>query len=103
MKEAEEHRIRIPVGRIIDTAETTVSAEGFVNHPGRLVTEVVYGEAQRRDGMKVKIEVTVDIDPEAWTMNYGVEGAAAIREDVREYCRNTLIEQLRQVAVWKES
>ena len=49
--------------------------------------------------MKVKVEVTVDIDPEAWTMNYGVEGTAAIREDVKEYCRHTLHDQLAQVEV----
>ena len=35
--------------------------------------------------MKVRISLTVDIDPDAWTMNYGVEGAEAIRKDVREY------------------
>ncbi|WIF20520.1 DNA binding protein [Rhodococcus phage Jflix2] len=50
--------------------------------------------------MKVKVEVTVDIDPESWTMNYGVEGTAAIREDVKQYCRNTIIEQLQLVEVW---
>lgn len=35
--------------------------------------------------MRVNITVTVDIDPESWTTNYGVEGAAAIRADVKEY------------------
>lgn len=36
----------VPVGRIVDTAETTVTAEGFVNHPGQLKTEVVWIEVK---------------------------------------------------------
>jgi len=52
--------------------------------------------------MKVKIEFTVEIDPESWTMNYGVEGAAAIREDVKEYCYHTIQDQLAMVGVRKD-
>jgi hypothetical protein len=52
--------------------------------------------------VKVTISVTVDIDPEAWTLNYGVEGSAAIRADVKEYGRSTIIEQLKDVGVLKE-
>lgn len=52
--------------------------------------------------MKVKISVEVDIDPEAWTLNYGVEGAAAIRADVKRYAEGTILEQLNQVGVLME-
>ena len=53
--------------------------------------------------MKVKIEVTVDIDPEAWVSVYWVEGGTpAIRKDVKQYCEHTLHEQLRQVGVLRE-
>lgn len=52
--------------------------------------------------MKIKVELTVDIDPEAWTLNYGVEGAKEIREDVRAYVEGAVVEQLRAVGVLKE-
>jgi hypothetical protein len=53
--------------------------------------------------MKVRIQMTVEIDPAAWTANYGVRGAAAIRDDVREYVASTVAEQLRSVDVLLES
>lgn len=53
--------------------------------------------------MKIRVELTVDIDPGAWTLNYGVEGAKEIREDVRNYVEGTVVEQLRAVGVLKES
>ena len=37
--------------------------------------------------MRVKIEFTVEVDAEAWTATYGVQGAAEIREDVRLYVK----------------
>lgn len=37
--------------------------------------------------MRVKISMTVEVNPEEWTLAYGVEGAAAIREDVKSYIR----------------
>lgn len=49
--------------------------------------------------VKVRIEMTVEVDAESWTMNYGVEGTAAIREDVKEYCRHTILNQLSEVGV----
>lgn len=42
--------------------------------------------------MKVRIGFTVDVDPELWALAFGVEGAAEIREDVKDYMRN-LIQQ----------
>lgn len=42
--------------------------------------------------MKVRLEFTVDINPEEWTRAFGVAGASEIRQDVREYMRN-LIQQ----------
>lgn len=44
--------------------------------------------------MRVKIEFTVDIEPESWTMNFGIEGPAAIRKDVKEYAEQTVYGQL---------
>lgn len=36
--------------------------------------------------MKIKVELTVKLDdPADWTLAFGIEGAAQIREDVREY------------------
>lgn len=35
--------------------------------------------------MKVRVEITLDIDTEAWSLEYGVEGASAIREDVKTH------------------
>jgi len=46
--------------------------------------------------MRVKIEVTLDIDPEAWTLAYGVSGAQEIREDVRAYALNGVVEHFRE-------
>jgi len=48
--------------------------------------------------MKVKISLMVDIDPQAWTENYGVEGAE-IRPDVQQYARTTILDQLESVGV----
>lgn len=50
--------------------------------------------------MKVRVAVTVDIDPIAWQMEYGVgPELAAIRTDVQEHCVNTLYSQLGAVEV----
>ena len=49
--------------------------------------------------MKVKIQFTVDISSEAWTENYGVTGHADIREDVKFYCEDVVLNQLRSVDV----
>lgn len=42
--------------------------------------------------MKVRISFTVDVDPEAWEMNYGVSGGAAIREDAKTKARYDITE-----------
>lgn len=38
--------------------------------------------------MKVRVTVTVEIDPEEWATAYGVEGTQAIRDDVKQYVAN---------------
>jgi hypothetical protein len=43
--------------------------------------------------VKVKVEFTLDIDPEAWEMAYGISGAKAIREDVKQYAATVAYEQ----------
>ncbi len=40
--------------------------------------------------MRVRLTLTIEVDPETWTGEYGVEGAAAIREDVRNKVRHDL-------------
>ena len=40
--------------------------------------------------MKVRVTFTLEVDTEGWTLDYGVEGNAAIREDVREWVKNVL-------------
>ena len=50
--------------------------------------------------MKVRIALTVDIDPEMWTLNYGVESAEAIRSDVKAYCEDTIVSGLHGLRLW---
>lgn len=38
--------------------------------------------------MKINVNITVDIDPAAWSSTFGVEGAAEIRADVKSYVGN---------------
>lgn len=45
--------------------------------------------------MKVRITHTVDVDPEAWAQEYGVEREdAAVRADVRIYFTGLIEDQL---------
>jgi hypothetical protein len=49
--------------------------------------------------VKVAITITVDIeDPAEWTRSFGMEGAAQIRQDVKDYV-GTNVQGLR---VWEE-
>lgn len=45
--------------------------------------------------MKVEIRFTLDVDPEAWTANHGVTGAAEIRKDVRKYVQTDVTDFFR--------
>lgn len=40
----------------------------------------------------VKISLTLLVDTEGWAMDYGVEGTAEIRKDVKEHVKNLLQE-----------
>jgi len=42
--------------------------------------------------MKIKIEFTVDVDPDAWELNYGTP-RSELREAVRSYVRYGVLEQ----------
>lgn len=44
--------------------------------------------------MKVRLILTVDVDPEEWTAEHGTTGAAAIRTDVRDYVRHAVRDHL---------
>ena len=48
--------------------------------------------------MKIKVTLTVDIDPEAWVANYGCE-KSEVREDVKVYIAETVSGQLDLVGV----
>jgi hypothetical protein len=39
--------------------------------------------------MKIRIELTVEVDADAWMLNYGTP-ASEIREDVRAYVREAI-------------
>lgn len=40
---------------------------------------------------KVRFQITLDVDLEAWEQDYGVQGARNIQEDVRKYLRNLIL------------
>lgn len=46
--------------------------------------------------MKIRVSVTLDVDPEAWKRTYGVE-QPELRTDVLLWAENTLHEQLDQI------
>lgn len=46
--------------------------------------------------MKVRVEFTVDVDPESWELQFGVD-RKEIRSDLREHVRQSTIEYLRQI------
>jgi hypothetical protein len=48
--------------------------------------------------MKVRVSFTVEVDPEAWMANYGVE-RDQVRDDVRVYVENGMRDQLESVGV----
>jgi hypothetical protein len=49
--------------------------------------------------VKIAITITVDVkDPAEWTTTFGMEGAALIREDVKQYVG----EAARGLRVWEE-
>lgn len=51
--------------------------------------------------MKVRVTVTLDVDEESWAMNYGIEGKAEIREDVKNHANHTLTETFRDMGLLK--
>jgi hypothetical protein len=44
--------------------------------------------------VKVRVVITLDIDPEAYSTEYGVAGAAEIRRDVRQLADTMVYEHL---------
>lgn len=48
--------------------------------------------------MKVRIELTVDVDPEAWALNYGCD-RSEVREDVQSYAKAAVLDQMEAVGV----
>lgn len=52
--------------------------------------------------MKVAIKVTLDIDPEAWAFEFGID-PEKVREDVQTYFADTCEQQLLRLGLGKES
>ena len=53
--------------------------------------------------MKVRVTITVDVDPERWNANYGTgTDPKDVREDVKRYVEGTVDSQLRMVGVLVE-
>ena len=48
--------------------------------------------------MKVRISFTVDVDPLAWSENYGVTGSD-VRPDVQNYAEQVLLQQFEESGV----
>tara|TARA_Y100000361_G_scaffold31462_1_gene26330 strand:+ start:293 stop:529 length:237 start_codon:yes stop_codon:yes gene_type:complete len=70
--------------------------------PGKLPqNDFLAIKKNRREKMKIKIEFTVDVDPEAWELNYGT-GRNEIRNDVKGYVENIVFGQLDVVGVLAE-
>ena len=46
--------------------------------------------------MRVRLTLALDIDPEAWTTAYGVEGQLGIGQDVKDHLANLLDAMLRE-------
>jgi len=47
--------------------------------------------------MRIRVEITIDLpEPSQWTETFGVDGAAAIRADVKSYIGN----EVQQVGVF---
>lgn len=44
--------------------------------------------------MKVKIEMTIDVNVENWKLDFGMETSAEVREDVRLYVRTQVDDHL---------
>lgn len=55
--------------------------------------------------MKVAVAFTVDIDPEAWEANYGIDAndRSALRLDVRRYVENGVADHLRELGLLIEA
>lgn len=50
--------------------------------------------------MKVKVSFTVDVDPDAWDLNFGTgTDAATVRDDARRYVENGAVDQLRDLGL----
>lgn len=49
--------------------------------------------------MKIKCTVTLDIDPDAYTDEYGVEGAAAIRTDLQRHIQDSITAHFESIGV----
>lgn len=52
---------------------------------------------------KVRFEITVDIDPEAWNENFGLDAVTGnFRAEVRGYLESMVLSQLDQIGVLRD-
>jgi len=49
--------------------------------------------------MKVNVNFTIDVNEEDWEMNYGISGAKAIREDVKNYAKIVVVESFNSAGI----
>jgi hypothetical protein len=66
-----------------------------------LAVEIILPNIERFKIMKIKIEMTVDIDVDSWVLNYGTE-LNDVRDDVKGYVKNIVLGQLEVIDVLAE-
>jgi hypothetical protein len=50
--------------------------------------------------MKVRVEVTLEVDPEVWDLNYGTGTEARfVREDVKSYVQNMVADHFTELGI----
>ena len=47
--------------------------------------------------MRVTVTIQLDVDPEAWALQYGVTGARALREDVKLHATAQVVGHFRSL------
>jgi hypothetical protein len=52
--------------------------------------------------MRTSITIKLDLDPEAWTLNYGIEGWPAIRANAKAYTETMIVEHFRDLGLLLE-
>ena len=54
---------------------------------------------KKSSNLRIRVTVCLDIDMDAWTTTYGIEGLNPIRRDVREHATTSLTEYYRDLGL----